>query len=363
MQSLTLARALVSKGFRVTVCCYYEFDNRMKEAFVQAGAEVVLMRLDRSRGLLALIRELKKLFKKIRPGIIHVQYMAPGFAPIVAARLALVKTVFATVHQPGRVHGIKVRFLLRTAARICTAFFCVSRAAETSWFGSSQVFDPEKGFEKGRRHFTIYNAVDVAAIQSVMETFDSGQLKKALGFTGCSVIGMVGRLREEKGQAVIIRAMPMVLKTAPNARLLIVGDGPDKENLQSMAAVLGVQDYICWTGEKDPSAVIPYYSIMDVAVAPSRFEGFGLVAAEAMAAGLPLVASNIDGLNEVVEHEKTGCLIPVGDSESLAARIITLISNPPMAEAMGNAGREMAKKLFSLERFAESVAGVYRQFS
>ena len=288
--------------------------------------------------------------------------MAPGFAPILAARLSGIRTVFATVHQPGRTHGLRAKVLLRTAAMLCTAFFCVSQAAEKSWFGSSVVFDAKNGKRAGRRHFTIYNSIDVSSVIERVTKTDRKVLKTSLGLERCLVVGAVGRLREEKGQDVLIRAMHIVVQSLPETCLLLVGDGPDREKLQKLSEELNLHNHIHWAGQVDPEAVIPYYGIMNVAVVPSRFEGFGLAAVEAMAAGLPVLASEVDGLCEVVKNEETGYLVPPENSDFLADRIIALLTDPDKASRMGRAGRKRVEQYFSIEQFSDVVLAVYKSY-
>lgn len=363
MQTLNLARVLISGGYRVTVCCYYEHDDWMVGAFREVGAEVFLIGLKRTQGFLRLIRELKTLFHKIKPDIVHVQYMAPGFVPIVAARISGIRTVFATVHQPGRTYGTKAKVLLRAASLLCSASFCVSKAAEKSWFGSSSVFEARKYRKPRRKHFTIYNAIDVSIIAEGVRRIDQVAFKKSLGLDGQRlIVGAVGRLREEKGQDVLIQAMAIVIQSIPEVCLLLVGDGPDREKLQKLSYDLGLVNHIYWAGQIDPEAVIPYYAIMNVVVVPSRFEGFGLTAAEAMAAGLPVLASNVDGLCEVVKHEETGYLVPPENSELLADRIIDLLADPDKAVDMGQAGRVRAEHYFSMAQFSEAILAVYKSY-
>jgi len=362
-QTLNLAHVLVSAGYQVTICCYYEYDADMVRRFEGIGAEVLLVKYERADGFWHLAKGLIHLFKGKKPDVVHVQYMAPGFAPIVAAKLSGVRAIFATVHQPGRTHGFNAKILLRSAAFLCTVFFCVSQAAEESWFGNSAIFDPEIGAKPRRKHYTIYNAVDVSHIAEGTKSIDRLALKKSLALDECPIIGVVGRLRKEKGQDVLIGAMPTVILSFPNACLLIVGDGPDREQLQKMADDLGLQNHILWTGQKEPESVMSYLAIMDVAVVPSRFEGFGLTAAEAMAAGLPVVATDVDGLSEVVEDEKTGYLVPPVDSALLAQRIIDLLLDPVKARRMGQAGKESVRQHFSMERFKKIILGAYRQFA
>ena len=361
VQTLNLARVLVAGGYMVTVCCYYEYDNQMVAAFQKSGAEVVLMGLERSQGLFELIRKLKTLFQKVKPNIVHVQYMAPGFAPIAAARLSSIRIVFATVHQPGRTHGMKAKVMLRAAALLCTAFFCVSKAAEESWFGNCAVFDARQYNKTRRKHFTIYNAIDVSTIAEGVRKVDKEAFKETLGIDRqYPIVGSVGRLRKEKGQDVLIQAMAIVIQSIPEACLLLVGDGPDREKLQKLSYDLGLQNNVFWAGQIDSDDLHPYYAIMDVAVVPSRFEGFGLTAAEAMAAGLPVLASDVDGLREVVKHEETGYLVTPENSTHLADRILALLAAPDNAADMGQAGRKRVEQYFSIEHFSDAVLAVYR---
>ena len=116
-QTLQLARVLRGAGHEVSVCCYFERDPAMVARFEETGARVELLGLDRSTSLLRLLGELRKWFAAAKPDVVHVQYMAPGFVPVLAARLAGVPRVFATVHQPATPHGWKARLLLRLAAR------------------------------------------------------------------------------------------------------------------------------------------------------------------------------------------------------------------------------------------------------
>ena len=363
MQTLSLVRVLISGGYIVTVCCYYEYNIKMVCSFQNTGAEVILMGLERSEGLFDLILRLRVLFQKIKPGIVHVQYIAPGFAPIVAAKLSGIRIVFATVHQPGRSQGLKAKSLLRTAALLCTAFFCVSKVTEESWFGNSAVFDASKYKNPRRKHFTIYNAIDVSAIAEGVRKIDRVAFKESLRLDSqCHIVGAVGRFREEKGQDMLIQAMAIVVQSVPDVCLLLVGDGPDRGKLQKLSQDFGLYDNVYWAGQIDPAAVIPYYAVMDVVVVPSRFEGFGLTAAEAMAAGLPVVASNVDGLCEVVKHEETGYLVPPENSELLADRIIDLLADPDKAVDMGQAGRERAEHYFSMVQFSDAILKVYENY-
>lgn len=362
VQTLNLVRVLKSNGYHITVCCYYEYDETMVSAFRSEGANVILMGLKRSDGLLPLIRKLRTVFLKIQPKIVHVQYIAPGLIPILAARLSGVRTIFATVHQPGHPYGMKAKLLIRLGACLSTAFFCVSKSVEESWFGNSKVFNPQYVNRK-RKHYTICNAVDSSIINQAVSSIDCNSIRKSLGLDGHSVIGVVGRLGSEKGHLILLDAMAEVAKMIPEVKLLVVGDGPDRAKLNERAKNLGIFDHILWLGVKEQSEVFDLYSVMDVVVAPSLFEGFGLTAAEAMAAGRPVVASAVDGLNEIIEDNVTGYLFPAGDSKRLARDIIRLLSNHEKSKVMGAKGRKRISDLFSFETSSKSWLAAYKELS
>lgn len=361
VQTLHLVRVLVGAGYRVTVCCYYEHEESMVAAMRVTGADVLLMELNRADGLLNLAARLSRLFRDLGPDIVHVQYVAPGFVPIVGARLAGVKKVLATVHQPGRTHGWKERLILRSAARLCTLFFCVSRSAEESWFGDSALFDQEL-YKKGRRHFTLYNAVDTERIARASGSEDVETLCTALGLRGKRVVGYVGRLRWEKGPEVLVEAFARVVKEVPEAVLLMVGDGPDRESLGERAKCLGIDDKIIWMGQKPQEEVFRLYGLMDILAMPSFFEGFGLTAAEAMAAGVPVVASNVDGLNELVIGNITGLVFPTGNTEKLSACMAKLLVQGELRVSIIEKARQFIVKSFDLSSFERNILGVYDSF-
>ncbi len=359
MQTLQQVSVLVQGDYAVTLVCFYEYDETMRARMAAIGANVVLLGMQRSQGLIALLRRLISLFRRERPDIVHVQYIAPGFIPVLAARLARVKTVFATVHQPGRTYGWKAHLLLRSAARLCTVFFCNSRAVEESWFGYSFLFEPGK--VSNRRHYTIYNMVDVEKIAAKAVGAEVSALRKNFGLGSGKVIGCVGRLRSEKGQVWLIEAFAEVIKRHSDVSLLVVGDGPDRKALEMIAKRLGIAEKVIWLGARSSDEVFSLYGLMNILVVPSLFEGFGLTAAEAMAAGLPVVATRVDGLSEVVADKETGLLVTPGDSVVLAEALDKLLNEPETARTMGLRGLERVQRMFSLQRYADATLTAYRQ--
>jgi len=347
-----LARVLCEAGHAVEVVCYYESDPAMVGSVERTGARVRLLELRREDGLLHLARVLRRLLREARPGVVHVEYVAPGFVPMLAARSAGVRRLFATLHQPATPYGWQARILVRTAARLCTGFFCVSQAAERSWFGDSEVWEPGKDV-RSRRHWTLHTGVDVEAV-AASASREGPALRKRLGLEGYPVAGVVGRLRHEKGQDILLKSMAQVAARVPEARLLVVGDGPDRDVLQAQARKLGLESSVVWAGQAAPEEVHAYYGAMDVLVVPSRYEGFGLVALEGLAAGLAVIATQVEGLSEIVEGVPGGELVPAGDAGALARAIVERLQCSKARAEFGAQARAEVTRRFSREAFAEA---------
>ncbi len=367
MQVLSTVRVLVAADYAVTVCCYYEIDEDVVKLMENSGATVVLLRLKRDgpnyglNDMFALVKTIVATIRHYRPDIVHIQYLAPGLLPILGARLARVKVVFSTVHIAGSsAYGRRHKFLLRIAARLCTAFFCVSRGVEEFWFGTSELLRP--GSLHGRRHWTIYNGVDTDSIKNATLLANRRRIIGELELVGENVLGIVGRLAPQKGHVVLLDALVEVVRHFPNAVLVVVGEGAEKLALQDRAHHLGVGKHIRWLGAKAHNEVWELYSVMNVLAMPSLFEGFGLTAVEAMAAGIPVVGSKVEGLKEIIDHGVTGYLVPAGDSAALAEAIRRLLSNPAEARRMGERGQGRAERLFSLDRFSKSILYAYQKW-
>lgn len=357
MQTLLLSRVFASRGFAVIICCYFLTDEKVIARFNEQKVEVMTLNLPKNA--LSFIKGLASFFMKVKPDLVHVQYVAPGLLPIIAAKLAGIRNLFATVHQPCPPHGWKAKWFLRLGTFLCNAFFCVAEATERSWFGDSEVFEPDRT-RSGRNHFTIYNGVDVGHIAEIATMHESQMLRGSLRLTDTPVVGVVARLRHEKGHMFLLEVIKLVTRGLSEIVLLVVGDGPDKDALVNRAKSLGLESHIRWLGALDPFEVYKLYGVMDVVAVPSVFEGFGLSAAEAMAAGRPVVASDVDGLSEVVENGVTGYLIPPHDKKRFAEGLIELLSDRERAEKMGESGRCRVASKFSNERFSDSMLAAYR---
>jgi glycosyltransferase involved in cell wall biosynthesis len=177
--------------------------------------------------------------------------------------------------------------------------------------------------------------------------------------TGKLVVGTVARLSSEKGIDVLIRAFAEVHRNIPGTHLLIVGDGMQMADLQQLARDLDVVNAITWAGRLSWEEAIGCMGIMNVVAVPSRFEGFGLTAVEAMACGKPVVASSVDGLSEVVRDGVTGFLTPSSDASALAGALIKLLEKEDLRKKLGCSARKHAKEHFAYPIFRERCRVLY----
>jgi glycosyltransferase involved in cell wall biosynthesis len=370
-----LARALVDGGYRVTVCVYYEFAAQTIAAVEATGARVISLGLDRinsggARGRAELTARLATALARTirveRPSVVHVQYMTPGIVPLLVARAAGVSRVLATIHVTASHYGRRAWLPQGAARQLCDVFLCVSTVAERSFFGSARVFCP-KAYAAGRRHFTIHNGVDLRAIDRVLavENADADDCCDSRPHHRFRpLVGIVGRLEHVKGHDLLLQAMAVVRRRRHvNAALLLIGDGPSREDLESQAAALGLGEHIEFTGRQPQAEAWRRAARADVIAMPSRpgLEGFGLSVAEAMAMRKAVIASDTDGLCEVVgPGGEAGILVPPCDVEALADSIDVLLASPQQRCALGTAGRQRIEEFFSLDRFADQHLSLYR---
>jgi glycosyltransferase involved in cell wall biosynthesis len=173
------------------------------------------------------------------------------------------------------------------------------------------------------------------------------------------LIGVVTLLRPGKGIETLVDAMPSVLAENPNARVAVAGRGPDRESLEARARACGVGDAVQLVGETD--GPMPLLAGADVFVSASWAESFPYNVLEAMAVGLPVVATDVGGTAEAVEDGVTGLLVPPRDPGALARAISKLLSDPASARRYGRSGRERVAKLFTVAAMVEGTLDVYRQ--
>ena len=174
---------------------------------------------------------------------------------------------------------------------------------------------------------------------------------------GSPIVGVIARLEPEKGHPTLIEAWPAVVAAVPDATLLVVGEGSRRDALEEQAKELGVERRIVFAGRRDDVPAVT--AALDVAVLPSYREALGLTVLEAMALSRPVVASSVGGIPEMVEDGVTGLLVPPRDPAALAAAIVRLLRDHPLADMLGRAGHDLVHERFCIELMVREVERIY----
>jgi glycosyltransferase involved in cell wall biosynthesis len=302
------------------------------------------------------------------PQVIH-QHMYR--AEVVGTRAALTLAeaglprpyLISTVHS-SRVRSNEDRDLLRALTRHMDRLIAVSRAIVAKIAAEGRSGPPVE---------LIYNGVDLSRYDHQEACCT---LPEEYGFReGTPMVGVVARLEPEKGHETLLEAWPQVLARVPEARLLIVGEGSRCDALKDQAEALGLMGEPCegpscvgtrharpgakvvFTGRREDVPAVT--AALDVAVLPSYREALGLVVLEAMALSRPVVATNVGGIPEMIEHERTGLLVPPHDPGALAAGIVRLLLDHPLADMLARAGHDLVHDLFCVERMVQAIETLY----
>lgn len=352
--TLDTATALKVLGYRVNVIVYFdETDPAMLAVFKQEGITVTLLGLKRAGGVAPAIRlalALGNALLKLRPSLVWLQYMTPTLVPLLVARL-LTRRLLAVVHvAAGHYKPVAMARLRWLASWWCDALVCVSYTSAHGILGQVPAYS-----RLARRVKVLPNAIDTEAARDAVATNWRGQL----GIDAESpVIGYVGRLAHNKGVDVLLRAAAQVNQQHPECHWLIVGDGAEKAQLQHIAERAGLARKVHFVGNVPRDAVYGAMKGFDIAVVPSREEGFGLTALEAMACGVPLVASGVDALREVVQDGETGVLFTPGDADALTVILMQLLAFQEQRQALAVAATRHAEATYGRQAFLRKISNL-----
>jgi glycosyltransferase involved in cell wall biosynthesis len=172
------------------------------------------------------------------------------------------------------------------------------------------------------------------------------------------IIGSIGRVNDDhKRFSDIIRALPEIRARQSKARLLIVGDGPDRQVLKRLSSELGLSNEVIFAGYQESPR--DFYDLMDVFVLASAHEAFGLVLVEAMLSDVPIVATNVGGIPFVLDHGNAGILIPPLQPAAIADAVLSILADQEAARSYCSAGMARAQSAFSADRYVNDVAKLY----
>lgn len=342
--ALDLAIGQKARGHDVSVISLAPApDGAMADEFAAAG--IPTERVTKRGGLdPTLVARLAVALRHRRADVVHTHNPLPLIYGVPAARLARAAAIHTKhgVNPGSRGHHL----LRRSAARLAHAFVAVSETTADQARAQHDA-SPDK-------LHTIPNGIRLERYAPDTEARAATRIELGLG--DAWVVGTVGRLDGAKNQAMLVRAMAPLLSA--NVRLVIVGEGDARPEVESAIAALAEPRWVVMTGRRmDVPTVVHAF---DVFALSSVTEGLPLVVPEAMAAGLPIVTTNVGGLPNVVEDQVTGLVVPV-DEHALGAALATLEADRPRARAMGARARTEALARFSSERMVDAYLALYAQ--
>lgn len=300
------------------------------------------------------VGRIKRVLREFQPDVLHTHTPGGLLYAGRAARAAGVPLIVHTEHlnntrhpSIGRLQRWRRTWLLWYAARCCSRFFCVSKDIAADLEAQRVV--------PGAKLGVLLNGIDT---EQIARPTDAAALRRSLKIPAqAPVIGSVGRLNPVKRQDLLIRSFARVRARFPEAHLVVVGDGPARDTLNTLVAQLQLQDSVHLVGSQmEPER---YLQIMDIFVLSSSLEGLPLVILEAWAVGLPVVASAVGGVPDLISHDRNGLLFPSGDEAALASLLGELLENPARARGLGAEARREVNERYSLRRMASDYETHY----
>jgi glycosyltransferase involved in cell wall biosynthesis len=312
--------------------------------------------------------QLNRLLRQFRPDVVHVRMMTTQLSPLILPLLRGVPSIYhATWHEMICPNGLKMlpdlSICHEKAGLACLRNGCVSGIAWPFLAAQNRLLHRWRGvFTRvvANSHFLAdqLDRANWAKAEVIWNGVPDFGQRDAL--SDPPTIAFSGRLTPEKGAETLIRALPLIKRTIPNVRLLIVGDGPQRSMLEDLCVGLGISSSVEFSGTLPRADAESILKRAWVQIVPSICqEGFGLVAAEALMRGTAVVASRRGGLTEIVQDGETGALVEPGDPVELAEAIRHFVIDKDKSERAGKAGRERALSHFRLDKYITKFLALY----
>ena len=353
---LTLARGLNKERFEVMIAA--PAGGPLENAARAGGICFLPIAIGKKVGRRA-VREIAALLKAQGVDILHTHGGVAGLFGRQAAARAGTPIVIHTIHG---IHYLHYRnpFL---------KYFHVLLERHLSRRTDAVIFVSEADFRSGRkwrlaapaRSRLIRNGVDLSRrVKDLRTTLRMGKLRESLGLTP-PVVGTIARLHRQKGIEFLLRAAKEIRGLHPEVRIVVVGGGPLEKRLKREAEKAGLGRGFLMLGERTEAREL--LSLFDIFVLPSLWEGLPLALLEAASFGKPIIASDIDGVREVIKDGETGILVPPGSPGRLAEAIIRLLEDRTLAAKLGERAKQDIPPLFTLAEMVEKTGQLYLELA
>ena len=349
-----LLRGLDRDRFEVSVACHGRdelYDEYARHA--DRISSLDLTRLARPSTVLRLAR----LMRETRADIVHTHLWTADTLGGLAARLAGVTATVATVtgayHLPIGVTGLRKLGRVAKSRAYRAIYRLFDRVITCSEYVANDLRDRAGVRVSPAKIDVVHNGVDPASVERAAQ---AGRLDPSW-LQGSPIIATVANFYPIKGHAPLIRAMPRVIERFPQARFVLVGDGPSRGEMEALVDSLGIRSHVVFTGRVPcgPGVI----AASDLMVMPSISEGLGVVLLEALVLGTPVVATRTGGIPEVVGDDEVGLLAPPGDSDALAQAIVRALGQPDETRRRAQRGRQLVRERFTVEAMVRQTEQVY----
>lgn len=335
-----LTYALKNQGHDVTVVSLYGEHTPISQRMEEAGVRILY--LDKKLGLdVSMVPKLYKIFKAEKPDVVHTHLDVIKYAGL-AAKLAGISRCVHTVHNvaekeaEGRAQKIINGFYFRRGWSVPVALSPEVQTSIVSFYGLSKDRVP-----------VAYNGADLSRCLP-KESYSAGETFHILH---------IGRFNEQKNHGRLLRVFQRLSKENPGLRLDLIGEGELRQEMEGLAKELRLEDRVTFLGSQ--SNVYPYLQSADLFLLPSNYEGIPMTIIEAMGTGLPIVATAVGGVPDMLENGIDGLVVPC-EEEAVADACASLIQNEALRERLGRAARQNADR-FSAETMGKRYLELYRK--
>jgi glycosyltransferase involved in cell wall biosynthesis len=360
-----LARGLAERGYETTLVAGDVARGEESMAFVADRAGVEVVRLPGLSRELSPVRDavaawrVARIIRRVRPDIVHTHTAKAGAVGRAAALLA------GTRRRPVVVHTFHGHVLRGYFGRAGTQLFraietLLARATDRLIAVSPEVRDELVALHVAPRAKFSVVRLGIELEPRVRFDGDAAEVRRRHGIPADAfVVGWFGRMTAVKRTDDLLTTLAALRQSGTDALLLLVGDGDDRARLEQRAHDLGLARFCFFVGYQEE--VAPWYAVCNAVVLTSASEGTPVTIIEALAAGRPVVATDVGGVRDVVDDGETGFLIPAQDTDALAERLRVLANDAGLREAMGAAGRERVLERYAVDRLVGDVDVLYRE--
>lgn len=295
-------------------------------------------------------------FRSSKVDIIHLHGYLGIFYGILAAVMSGIPVKVITLHASST-HGNPNKRLTKLNCYLWLAYFLMKKSKAYAIAVSKETYDRHLRERKisTERMTVIHNGIGIEENQSC----NSELVKRDLGVKDNDfIVGIVGRIDDNKGHIYFIRAAQSILKSRKDVHFLIVGNGPMENELKAFCRENDLEEHIHFLGFQDN--ILAYLSLMDILVIASSSEGIPYTLLESMAKGIPVIATNVGGIPEVIQNGVSGLLVPPRDSGAMGACIMTLLYDEPLRKRLSGKGLEILNRHFSQESMVQSTLKFYQ---